>query len=338
MVHSSYSNAELDLETRMGGLGVETTDRSVPVIDLENWELSAADWEKKAEKLWDAATTIGFFQLTNFGISVDEINAAFAEAERFFALDRAVLEKIGKERGVNAGWEYRSQVRPSTGTPDEKESYQVTRPLMSGLWPDEASIPGFRENALAFEEKCHGVAIKVLECFAWKLGFDRDYFTRAHDPESDQHQSTLRMIHYMAVDAEDNKPTPDGSPIWRAGAHTDFNCLTLLFQTDGQDGLQVLPGSEAGKDVQAWTPVPAFTDTLTCNIGDMLMRWSDDRLKSNFHRVKAPQAGTAVPERYTLPYFAQADRDAVIQGPDGTYEPMTAGEYLDMRINANFAT
>ncbi|MGO1948416.1 MAG: isopenicillin N synthase family dioxygenase [Mycobacteriaceae bacterium] len=332
----NYSNAELDLEARMGGVGTETTDRAVPVIDLNNWELTDEEWDTKAEEFWDAATTIGFFQLRNFGISREEIEAAFAESERFFALPKDILETIPKPKGKNVGWESRSQIRPSTGTPDEKESYQITRPLMDALWPAESEIPGFKENALTFEAKCHKVAMGVLEFFAVKLGFERDYFTKAHDPESPEHQSTLRMIHYMAMDARDNVADENGNPIWRAGAHTDFNCLTLLFQKDGQSGLQVMPGSDAGQDVQAWTPVPAFTDVLTCNIGDMLMRWSDDRLKSNFHRVKAADVGVDIPERYSMPYFAQANRDAIIEGPDRKYEPMTGGEYLDMRIQANF--
>ncbi|MGJ0184038.1 isopenicillin N synthase family dioxygenase [Corynebacterium glyciniphilum] len=333
----NYRNAELDLESRMGGVGTETTDRAVPVIDVNNWDLTDQEWDAKAEELWQAATTIGFFQLKNFGISKAEIEAAFAESRRLFALPKETLETVAKPKGKNVGFEHKSQIRPSTGTPDEKESYQLTRPLMDGLWLDEETLPGFRDNALSFESRCHDVAMRILEFFAVKLGFERDYFTKVHNPASDLHQCTLRMIHYMAVDAADNVPNEDGAPIWRAGAHTDFNCLTLLFQTDGESGLQVMPGADATQDVQSWTPVPAFTDILTCNIGDMLMRWSDDRLKSNFHRVKAADIGVDIPERYSMPYFAQADRDAVIEGPDRKYEPMTAGEYLDMRITANFS-
>lgn len=345
MVHSTTPTStdtvppELELESRMGGVGTETTDRAVPVIDVRNWELTDEEWDAKAEEFWDAATTIGFFQLTGFGITRQEIEAQFAEAERFFALPGDTLATVAKPKGRNVGFEHRSQIRPSTGTPDEKESYQITRPLMEGMWIDEdanPSVAGFREASLAFEAKCHEVAMRVLEFFAVKLGFPKDYFRKVHDPESDLHQCTLRMIHYMAMDARHNVADEHGNPIWRAGAHTDFNLLTLLFQTDGQSGLQVMPGADAGQDVQAWTPVPAFTDVLTCNIGDMLMRWSDDRLKSNFHRVKAADIGVDIPERYSMPYFAQADRDAVIAGPRGKYEPMTAGEYLDMRIQANF--
>lgn len=336
---STETNAELTLESKMGGVGTETADRAVPVIDVNDWNLTPEQWDAKAEEFWDAATTIGFFQLKNFGITRDEINAAFAESERFFALPKATLETVAKPKGKNVGFEHKSQIRPSTGTPDEKESYQITRPLMDGLWIDEdanPSIAGFKDASLAFEAKCHEVAMRVLEFFAVKLGFERDYFRKVHDPASDLHQCTLRMIHYMAMAAKDNVADENGNPIWRAGAHTDFNCLTLLFQKDGQSGLQVMPGADAGQEVQAWTPVPAFTDILTCNIGDMLMRWSDDRLKSNFHRVKAADIGVDIPERYSMPYFAQANRDAVLEGPDGKYEPMTAGEYLDMRIQANF--
>ena len=339
MTQTSAPNAELDLESRMGGIGTEATDRAVPVIDVNNWDLTDDQWDAKAEEFWDAATTIGFFQLKNFGITRDEIEAQFSQAERFFALPEDILATVQKPKGKNVGFEYRTQVRPSTGTPDEKESYQITRPLMDGLWLDEEAVPsiaGFRDASLDFESKAHDVAMRVLEFFAVKLGFERDYFTKVHDPASPEHQCTLRMIHYMAMDAGHNVPDADGQPIWRAGAHTDFNLLTLLFQTDGQSGLQVMPGADAGQDVQAWTPVPAFTDILTCNIGDMLMRWSDDRLKSNFHRVKAADTGVDIPERYSMPYFAQADRSAVIQGPEHRYEPMTAGDYLDMRIRANF--
>jgi len=123
--------------------------------------------------------------------------------------------------------------------------------------------------------------------------------------------------------------------IWRAGAHTDFDCLTLLFQRAGQGGLQVLPGAEV--EGQEWTPVEPSDEAITCNIGDMLMRWSDDLLPSNFHRVKTPAAGDHLGPRYSIAFFAQANKDALIESPQGTYEPIAAGEYLLQRIRANFA-
>ena len=135
------TNAELTLESTMGGIGTETTDRSVPVIDLDNWDLTDEQWDAKAEEFWDAATTIGFFQLKNFGITRAEIEDAFATSARFFALPKETLETVAKPKGRNVGFEHKSQIRPSTGTPDEKESYQITRPLMDGLWLDEDANP-----------------------------------------------------------------------------------------------------------------------------------------------------------------------------------------------------
>ena len=116
---------------------------------------------------------------------------------------------------------------------------------------------------------------------------------------------------------------------------TDFDCLTLLFQQDGQGGLQVCPGKEA--DAQEWTPVEPATGVITCNIGDMLMRWSDDQLPSNFHRVRNPQPHEYQGDRYSIAFFCQANEDVVIRSPGGKYPDITAAEYLKQRISANFS-
>ena len=84
---------------------------------------------------------------------------------------------------------------------------------------------------------------------------------------------------------------PDDFKAWRAGAHTDFDCLTLLHQRIGQGGLQLCPGKELAE--LEWTDVAPLPGVITCNIGDMLMRWSDDQLQSTQHRVR-----TAVSEEY----------------------------------------
>lgn len=319
----TYELTELNRERRMGGLGTETTSRDIRRISLSDFESRRA---AIADSLWSAATDIGFFQVVDHGIDLGEVRKAFGAAEAFFALEESVKAQYPMKKGYNSGWEYKSQVRPSIGTPDQKESYQVTRPHMDDLWPSEAELPGFRETILAFEAQCWELAMRLLSCFATKLGFDSDFFTRAHDPSAQSYQSTLRMLHYFAVGEE--------SDTWRAGAHTDFDCLTLLFQRDGQGGLQVCPGREM--DAQEWTAIEPSDDAITCNIGDMLMRWSDDLLPSNFHRVKNPGPGEYRGARYSLAFFAQANRDAVIEGPAGKYPSITAEDYLYQRINANF--
>lgn len=319
---------ELRREARMGGGGIEVS-RPLPVIDLSDFEARRA---AITEELWAAASDVGFFQVENHGIPLERIDRAFALTEAFFALPREAKEPLTMVPGTNAGWEFKSQIRPSTGTPDQKESYQLTRPRMTGLWPDEDALAGFREELLGFEQANWSVAMRILSCFATVLGFDADFFTDRHDPAGDQYQSTLRLLHYLPLDRPPDRTASD--EVWRAGAHTDFDCLTLLHQREGQAGLQLCPGRDL--DSGRWTPVEPRAGVITCNIGDMLMRWSDDRLPSTLHRVRVPPGEAATEPRYSLAYFAQADCDAVIDPPGGTHPPMTADDYLRARVAANF--
>ncbi len=315
---------ELERESRMGATG-RVAAREIPVIDLTDLD---ARRDEVTDQLWAAATEVGFFQLAGHGIDAGLVDGAFEHAAAFFALpsDRKASWPLDRRR--NAGWESRSQVRPSTGTADEKESYQITRSVMDSLWPGDEELPGFRTTMEALEQASWTVAMRVLSCFADRLGMDRDAFTVAHDPSSPAYQSTLRLLRYPA-------PQPDAAAgSWWAGAHTDFDCLTLLFQRDGQSGLQVCPGSE--RDSGVWTLVSPDPSLVTCNIGDMLMRWSDDRLLSTLHRVESPGPDAPAVDRYSIAFFAQANRDVVIEGPGGTYPPITAAAYLAQRVAANY--
>ena len=243
---------------------------------------------------------------------------------------------------TNSGWEFKTQKRPSTGTYDHKETYQVTITRMDehDLWPTDDELAGFRATLESFEAANRELAMRLLSSFARKLGFPDDFFTERHDPTSPEYQSTLRILHYLPMAAADLAPGE-----WRAGAHTDYDCLTLLHQREGQRGLQLCPGAEAAsRDADAplgWTDIEPAAGTVTCNIGDMLMRWSDDQLPSTLHRVRLPRAdeidGDQLDARYSIAYFAQADRDALIESPSGKHAPITAADYLQQRIAANFA-
>lgn len=321
---------ELELESTMGGQGREQA-RDIPVIDLSDFENRR---EEITHALWQAATEVGFFQLANHGIPIAELHQAFDLSQAFFALPESEKRKFALQKGQNVGWEFKSQVRPSTHTPDQKESFQVTLSRMQGYWPDQLVLPEFQRVMLDFEYKAWALGMQVLSCFATRIGFDKEFFTRAHDRSSPEYQSTLRLIHYLPVDEEIAKdPT-----LWRAGAHTDFDCLTMVFQREGQGGLQVCPGNDADANGEgpAWTSVAAHDDLITCNIGDMLMRWSDDKLKSTLHRVRMPAPEDATKPRFSTVFFCQANRDQIVQGPEHKYEPITAADYLQQRIEANY--
>ncbi len=320
---------EVEKEKTFGTYGIEI-DRDIPQIDMSDFSTRKGEI---ADALWQAATDIGFFQLTNHGIPQTLIDEAFGMSARFFDLPNDTKSSYPLKPGTNAGWEYMAQVRPSTGTADRKESYQITLPRMSGLWPTGEELAGFKATMLAFERHNWALAMKVLSCFADKLSLGSDFFTDGHDPLAAEYQSTLRLIHYLGM--EDAKP--EDFKFWRAGAHTDFDCLTLLHQNTGQGGLQLCPGKDVDGRALAWTDVPPVSGVVTCNIGDMLMRWSDDKLLSNLHRVRMPKPGEYLGPRYSMAFFAQANMDTVLQGPEAKYDPMTAHDYIQMRLGSNFS-
>lgn len=319
---------ELEKERHIGGVG-DTVGRDIPQIDMSDFQRRRT---QITESLWDAATEIGFFQLINHGIPQSLIDDAFDRSHAFFALDAETKAKAPLKAGTNAGWEFKAQVRPSTGTADQKESYQITLPRMEGLWPAADRVADFKPTMLAFERMNWTLAMRVLSCFASKLDLPKDLFVEGHDPLSPQYQSTLRLIHYLGME----DATPEDFKCWRAGAHTDFDCLTLLHQKQGQGGLQVCPGKDSQGRALGWTDVPPVGGVITCNIGDMLMRWTDDKLLSNLHRVRMPHSGESLGPRYSIAYFAQANMDTVLQGPERRYAPITGHDYIQMRLGANF--
>jgi len=325
-----YGLKELQLETTFGGMGKET-ERSIPLIDLTDFENRRAEI---TAQLWSAATEVGFFQLVNHGLDGKLVQSAFELSEAFFSLSNEQKARFPLKKGLNTGWEFMSQVRPSTRTADQKESFQITLPHMDDLWPNQTVVPEFHRIMLDFEYRAWQLGMQVLSCFAERLGFERDFFTKAHDRRQPDYQSTLRLLHYLAMPEEDQ-----GESLWRAGAHTDFDCLTMVFQKEGQGGLQVSPGKDAegAGDNREWSSVIPRDDIITCNIGDMLMRWSDDQLKSTLHRVRMPKPGEYRGPRYSMAFFCQANKNVMIESPAGKYPPISAADYLLQRIQANFA-
>jgi isopenicillin N synthase-like dioxygenase len=328
-------------------------NRSIPKVSLHDFDSRI---EEITAQLIHAAETDGFFGLvdhgivsisppvlagipsnTTSGISLPEIEDMFATSESFFALPdstKALVPFTAK----NAGWEKNAQIRPSTGQPDRKESYQMQYGAnMEGLWLPDGTLPGFQASSLAFMRKAQAVSEKLMVCFARGLGFADDYFIKAHDISRPESQTVLRLLHYYEVDK--SVPVPDG--YYRAGAHVDWDFVTLLFQRAGQSGLEICPGREVATQFgigDAWTKVEPAPGEIICNIGDMLMSWSDDRFKSTFHRVKTPSD----PEvdyygpRYSIAYFNQPCTDVEIQGPLKKYPKITGKEYIAQAMQRNF--
>jgi isopenicillin N synthase-like dioxygenase len=112
----------------------------------------------------------------------------------------------------------------------------------------------------------------------------------------------------------------------------------FTFQKDGQDGLEICPGREVVTEFgigNEWTKIKARTGEIVCNIGDLLMSWSDDRFKSTFHRVKAPCRDYF--DRYSIAYFNQPCKDVLIQGLLKKYPVVSGAQFTERAMRRNFA-
>ncbi|KAL2816019.1 hypothetical protein BDW59DRAFT_177476 [Aspergillus cavernicola] len=308
-------------------------DRPIPKISLRDFDQRI---DEITNELIYAAENVGFFTITDHGISIQDIENMFATAEAFFSLPDPVKATVPWNPN-NVGWEKNSQVRPSTGQADKKESYQLQfGENMDKLWLDDAHLDGFRDTCLKFMHHVQGVSELLMRCFARGLGFPDDFFVQCHDISRPNAQTTTRLLHYFSLPQE-----PDGKIYHRAGAHADWDFLTLLFQKEGQSGLEICPGREVVTEFgigDDWTKVEARTGEIVCNIGDLLMSWSDDRFKSTFHRVKAPsEIGDFYGDRYSIAFFNQPCKDARIQGPKKKYPLVTGEEFNSNAMKRNFA-
>ncbi len=189
-----YALQELEKEALMGAEGEETFAREVRCIDLSNFAQEKMTLPNNCGRRRE----IGFFQVSHHGIPLADIRQAFSMTEAFFDLPDEVKRQY--PLAGNAGWESKAQVRPSTRTPDQKESYQITRPLDGRALAQRSGVASIPADDARVWPQCWQLGMKILSCFALKLGFPESFFTTAHDPQRDTYQSTLRMLHYYATE------------------------------------------------------------------------------------------------------------------------------------------
>jgi isopenicillin N synthase-like dioxygenase len=308
---------------------------TLPIVDLSSWrERDPTSWARIAAEAGAACRDVGFFYVVNHDVDADLIAGAFAQSRRFFALPLAerqalAIETIGGNRGYSGM--LHEALDPGRG-PDMKEAFNVgleiapdDPDLLSGqpfrslnAWP---SLPSFRETLLAYYDACAALGARLHHAFACDLGLEPDFF----DDKFDRPMATLRLLHYPAP--------PNGSaPQTGAGAHTDYGNVTLLA-TDDVGGLEV-----RARDGQ-WIEAPVVPGAFIVNIGDCLMRWTNDIYVSTPHRV-VNRSGR---ERYSIAFFYDPNPDAVVetirscvrQGERVRYPPIRAADYLKQRLDAS---
>jgi len=329
------TQADLDIAVEASlkatGLGSARVvdDGVVPVIDMQ-----AGSNEELTEQLWKAATTVGFFSVINHGIDKTLIDKAFQMSQNFFEqpLEEKQKQSPG-EMSVNSGFEHFTQVRPSTGVADQKESLQVTarQACMDNRWPS----PEFKATAESLLSAANQLAGRLLDLFEPRATphVKPGTLSSSHTLWGDDGQCTLRFLHYPGMPVSTSeKLIEDG--YWRAGPHTDWDNVTLLFQRPKQNGLECCANPRTGNPADMyWTAVNPVEGGIAVNIGDMLARWSDGKLHSNLHRVRLPKDSSNA--RYSIAFFAQSDKKTLIESKES--EAITAGDYILSRIKSNFS-
>lgn len=312
---------------------------TLPLIDIAALGSGDAAAERHvAATLGAACRDIGFFTIVNHGVSAQQVEATFAAARAFF--DRPETEKcevaITKSRHNRGYVPIAAEALDPTKPGDAKECFNVGRELapddpalLAGRpfhgpnqWP--AGPAGFRNTMLAYYAQMQRVCERLHRGFAIDLGLPPDYFAGYID----RPLATLRVLRYP--------PHPgafDGT-LWGAAPHTDYGNITILAQGD-ESGLQVQ------RRDGAWIDAPVVPDAFVCNIGDCLMRWSNDVYVSTPHRV-VNRTGRL---RHSMAFFFDPNDDAPVaclptctdaQRPP-RYPPTTGAAYLKERLDATYA-
>jgi isopenicillin N synthase-like dioxygenase len=313
----------------------------VPVIDLSPAR-SGGPSERRgvARRIDDACREIGFFAITGHGVPDRLVEDVRRRAHLFFELSEA--EKLaarhpveGMNRGYHAaGKESLAAANDAATPPDLKEYFHVgpvdigddpyyTSPIgrrhfEPNVWP--AALPGFEPAIVAYYRTMGGLVTFLMRLAALALDVDESFF----DDKVDRSIGTMRLNYY---------PAPLAPPLagqLRSGAHTDYGGFTILSGEDVPGGLQVR--TRDGR----WVDVATTPTTFVVNIGDLLMRWTNDRWLSNLHRVvNPPSDGRPARARLSIAFFNHPNYDALIeclpsQGPP-RHAPVLSGDYRDTK-------
>lgn len=314
----------------------ETLYDTIPSLDLADF--TSGDAVKKntfVQQLGEAYNSIGFVAIKNHYLT-DELSAQlYAIIKEFYALPDSVKQKyeipgLAGQRGyIGKGKEHAK----GRNTGDLKEFYHIGQEVLdsdpikkeypANVWPTE--LPQFEKIALDVYKRLENTGVQMLRALALYLNLPENYF----DAKVHHGNSILRPIHYFPI--EDPNSVPEDAV--RAAEHGDINLITLLMGASA-DGLQVL--RRDGK----WIPITALPEQLVVNVGDMLERLTNKKLKSTIHRVVNPPRELMNHPRYSIPFFmhprSEMDLTALPSCVDGSHpklwENITAGEFLNQRL------
>jgi isopenicillin N synthase-like dioxygenase len=290
---------------------------------------------------------LGFFVISGHGVPAALIEHTLATATSFFDLPLAEKMRIrsavqGSPRGyLDFGLEALALSAGTRTPPDLREGFGMgplgiarERDVLDGLaatytpnvWPEQPA--DFRAIVTDYYREMERLMDVLMELFAIGVDLPPRFFV---DRFAD-HNSTLRLNHYPA---QADMPAQDQ---WRAGAHTDYGALTILLGQDRPGGLQVRT-PDGG-----WIDARTNPHSFVINIGDLMMRWSNDTWLSNQHRVVNPPPGSGpAARRLSVAYFCNPNDDLLIEclptchaaDRPARYPPIRAGEHRYLKIEAS---
>ncbi|MEH2392500.1 MAG: 2-oxoglutarate and iron-dependent oxygenase domain-containing protein [Nostoc sp.] len=292
---------------------------TIPVIDLTAFTNGDTITRQTVIKqIYQACHEIGFMYLQNSGISKDLIRQVFTHNKYFFNLPLEVKQKQAwSDEFSNTGYVGLERERLDPNKPgDLKEAFNVNKQAAVDI---DVSI-------VAFYDICTELANTVLQAFALALELPEDFLIIRHN----QQNHTLRSLHYPPLQ------TPPKTGQVRAGEHSDYGSITLLFQDD-VGGLEVQTASGE------WIAALTIPDTVIINTGDLIQRWTNHLFCSTKHRVMIPSDNRVNQSRYSIAFFCHPNNDTEIaclescqkeQSP--IYPPILAKEYLLQRLQATY--
>ena len=306
---------------------------AIPSVNLQDFVSGdAARKQKFIQEIGAAFEQIGFVALSGHFLSDDLVDTLYREVKQFFALPDEVknkyeIEGIGGQRGYTSFGKEHAKGRKEG---DLKEfwhfgQYVEDDPKLEEEYPKNvivAELPGFNAVGKETYRQLEKTAQYVLRALALHLGLEETYFDRFIKNGN----SILRPIHYPPITEEPKNAV-------RAAAHGDINLITLLMGAHGK-GLQVQ--NHKGE----WIDAIARPDQLMINVGDMLSRLSNNRLKSTIHQVVNPPRDSWGTSRYSIPFFMHPVSDMPLDCLENCvdadhpkqFEDTTAGEYLHERL------
>jgi isopenicillin N synthase-like dioxygenase len=305
----------------------------IPVVDLS--EFLSGDNAKKSDfvqLIGKAYEEVGFVAVKNHGIPDQLINDLYKYVQQFFSMPLGQKKEyerpeLAGQRGYTS---FGKEHAKGSDAPDLKEFFQYGQMVedkdpVGKEYPANVKVeevagfnPTFFNAYRAFEKS----GKSLLQAIALYLGLNENYF----DAQIHNGNSILRAIHYPPI-------THEPKSAIRAEQHEDINLITLLVGASA-DGLQILTKQ------QEWVPVTSLPEQIVVNVGDMLQRLTNNKLKSTTHRVVNPPREKWHTSRFSIPFFLHPRGNmslacletCVDDKHPKQYTDATAGDYLDERL------